>query len=136
MLILSLLTSLTWATSQSVEIIDALIAKDVVARQPVEPAEHFDAEVGALVCWTKVTSHAVPTKITHVWYYEDRQVMRIALDVKTAKWRTWSRKTVHSNHTGRWKVEVLDENGSLLKTVNFSVIDDAEPEAESPESGG
>src|SRR5438093_968810 len=78
------------------------------------------AEVGQLVCWTKV-SDAAGTSIHHVWFHGDTQVGDMELQVGGSPWRTWSRKTVPADWTGAWHVEVRDASGAVLKRIDFTV---------------
>jgi hypothetical protein len=43
------------------------------------------------------------------------------LPVRSSNWRTWSSKTVLPQWVGQWQVEVLDRDGTLLKTIAFSL---------------
>jgi hypothetical protein len=44
---------------------------------------------------------------------------RIELPVRSSDWRTWSSKTIFPGSAGEWKVDVLDAEGALLKSVSF-----------------
>lgn len=120
--LLSAVASLVEASAPSVQVVDALIARDVLARQPVEPGDTFSSDVGTLVCWSKVISKQVPSKLVYVWYYQDKEVSRSVLDIKSPKWRAWSRKTIQPGQEGSWKVELRDAGGTLLESVVFNVV--------------
>lgn len=109
----------------STQIQDALIAKDVIARQPVEPGSEFPPNVNSLLFWTKVKTKNYPTTITHVWYYQTREIFRIELKVNSSSWRTWSRITVYPHQPGDWKALALDASGAVLKEVPFKIIEQA-----------
>jgi len=108
------------ASSLSVE---AVVARDVVDRMPVDSSSTFPADVGTLVCWTRVTGApaGVETEIHHVWFHGDHQVADVVLRPAGSPWRTWSRKTVVPEWTGPWRVEVRDAGGTVLATVSFTV---------------
>jgi hypothetical protein len=86
--------------------------------EPVGENKEFDASVGTVSCWTKVTATTVPATIKHVWYFGDKKVFEQSLDLKFASTRTWSSKSVKS---GGWKVDVTDDAGTVLSSVSFTV---------------
>ncbi len=94
------------AATPSVTVVEAVVAKSVLDRQPQDTGAAFPADVGQLNCWTKV---------------EDTQVGDVELQVGGSPWRTWSRKTVPADWTGAWHVEVRDAAGTVLKRIDFTV---------------
>jgi hypothetical protein len=99
---------------------EAAVARSVVDRQPQDTGSAFPADVGQLICWTKVTG-AGGAAIHHVWFHGDTQVGDMELQVGGSPWRTWSRKTVPPDWTGAWHVEVRDAAGTVLKRLDFTV---------------
>ena len=97
----------------------AQVCTGVKARAPVGVAERFPASVGELYCFSQVTN--VTGLVVHVWFHADKEVFRIELPVKTARWRTWSAKKLVPGTTGAWRVEVQDAAGKVLATANFTV---------------
>jgi hypothetical protein len=103
-----------------VDVAEAVVARSVVDRQPQDTGTAFPADVGQLICWTKVTG-AGGAAIHHVWFHGDTQVGDVELQVAGSPWRTWSRKTVPPDWTGAWHVEVRDAAGTVLKRLDFTV---------------
>jgi hypothetical protein len=62
------------------------------------------------------------TWITHVWYFENKELARVRLDVSSSDWRTWSSKRIMPQWKGLWRVEVLDATGQPLLIVPFSIF--------------
>ena len=108
------------APSAQITVDEAAIAKSVMDRQPQDTGNTFAADVGQLFCWTKVTG-ANGASIHHVWFHGDTQVGDVELQVGGSPWRTWSRKTVPTDWTGAWHVEVRDASGTVLKRFDFTV---------------
>ncbi len=108
------------APGAAVDVAEAVVAKAVVDRQPQDTGSTFPADVGQLVCWTKV-SGAGGASIHHVWFHGDTQVGDVELQVGGSPWRTWSKKTVPADWTGAWHVEVHDAAGTVLKRIDFTV---------------
>ncbi|MCG6981615.1 MAG: DUF2914 domain-containing protein, partial [Deltaproteobacteria bacterium] len=105
----------------SLEVAVAAICQDVVDREPVDAGVSFSASVGTLYCFTKITGAQNPTKITHVWYFGGTERARVELDINSDNWRTWSSKIIQANEIGSWRVDILDEAGTVLKELQFEI---------------
>lgn len=108
------------APATQITVDEAAIAKSVLDRVPQDTGSAFPADVGQLICWTKVTG-AGGASIHHVWFHGDTQVGDVELQVGGSPWRTWSKKTVPADWTGAWHVEVRDASGAVLKRFDFTV---------------
>src|SRR2546422_4120178 len=108
------------AATASVTVVEGVVAKSVLDRQPQDTGSVFAADVGQLICWTKVEG-AGGSSTHHVWFHGDTQVGDVELQVGGSPWRTWSRKTVPADWTGAWHVEVRDAAGTVLKRIDFTV---------------
>jgi hypothetical protein len=75
---------------------------------------------GKVYCFTKLSGPA-PTSIKHVWYYGEKKVNTVELEIGGSPWRTWSYGTVGADMAGSWKVEIQDAGGAVLKTLTFEV---------------
>jgi len=106
------------AADQGITLEKIVAATSVNNLEPVGENKEFDASVGTVSCWTKVTAKTVPATIKHVWYFGDKKVFEQSLDLKFASTRTWSSKSVKS---GSWKVDVTDDAGTVLSSVSFTV---------------
>jgi len=100
--------------------VEAVLARDVVDRMPVDSGAAFPAEVGTITLWTRVSGAAGQT-LHHVWFYGDEQVGDVELAIGGSPWRTWSRKTVPAAATGAWHVEIRDAAGAVLQRIDFTV---------------
>ena len=101
-------------------VMEAVVAKSIVDRAPQDTGAAFPADVGQLICFTRL-SGAAGTAVHHVWFHGDTQVADVELQVSGSPWRTWSRKTVPADWTGAWHVEVRDGSGAVLKRIDFTV---------------
>lgn len=90
----------------------------VVDRELRGEAGSFPAEVGQVVCLTRVEGAGEPTRVTHVWLSGGEERRSIELDVRSSSWRTWSRKNVTP---GEWTVRVLDADGVEISSASFTV---------------
>ncbi|MGD8700172.1 MAG: DUF2914 domain-containing protein [Gemmatimonadales bacterium] len=101
---------------------EAVITSNVIDRIPSDALTTVVADAGQIYCWTRVTGAAGEIEISHVWYRGDEEVARIPLRVASADWRTWSAKRIDPNWTGEWRVEIVGPDGTVLKTVSFTVV--------------
>lgn len=108
-------------TAPSITVEEAVMAPRVENLTPVGPDVSFDSSVGKLYCFTRIISGQPPTVIKHLWFQGDRMVMEVTLPVKSASWRTYSTKTILPSATGSWKVDVTSDDGTVLKTLNFTI---------------
>jgi hypothetical protein len=93
-------------------------ATGVEQREAVGESKEFEASAGKVFCWTKIKAQTPPVQIKHVWYADGKQVFSQTLELKNPSNRTWSWKNIHP---GDWKVEVTDEGGTVLSSIEFKV---------------
>jgi hypothetical protein len=100
--------------------VEAVVARDVVDRMPVDTGTVFPVDVGNLVLWMRATG-ADGQVLHHVWFWGDTELGDVPLNVGGSPWRAWSRKVVMPEMTGRWHVEVRDASDKVLKRIDFTV---------------
>jgi hypothetical protein len=76
--------------------------------------------VGQLYCFTRIEG-AAGTTIKHAWYWQDALQREIPLSIGGSPWRTWSQKNIQPMQTGAWRVDIVGEDGTVLKSVKFTV---------------
>jgi hypothetical protein len=103
------------------EVSVAAICRDVLDREPDGYGTSFPVSVDKLYCFTKVTGAQSPTQITHVWSFDGNERARVDLAVKSSSWRTYSSKIIQPHEIGKWRVDVEDFAGNVLKTLEFEV---------------
>lgn len=94
---------------------------DRETRSLVDPTDRFASDVEKIYCLTRIRGLQAPTTVTHAWYHEGEAMARVALNVGSADWRTWSSKRILPAWTGQWEVKVLDETGKVLHTSAFVI---------------
>ena len=100
---------------------EASLCLDVVDLSCVGENDQFPVEAGQLYCFTKIVGAVNPTKISHVWYYNDREMARVPLAVNSPNWRTYSSKKILHSQIGEWHVDILGPEGELLREIVFNV---------------
>ena len=108
-------------TAPVISVEEAVIATGVENLTPVAPGVSFDASIGRLYSFTRIKTNLQPAIIKHLWFHGDKMVMEVTLPVKSSNWRTYSMKTILPSAGGDWKVDVTSEDGTILKTLNFTI---------------
>lgn len=98
----------------------AVFAKGIVDRQPIEIITEADDSLGKIYFFSNIRNLA-GDRITHRWLYKDKIKAEISFDIEGERWRVWSSKNIWHTWTGEWMVEVVDQldNVLLVKTINF-----------------
>ena len=109
------------ATTPSLTASDAVIATGMEGLTPQGAADSFESSVGKLYAFTKITGAQGETSIKHLWFHGDQLVSEVELPVKAASWRTYSSKTITPNMVGPWKVDVTTHDGTVLKSIPFTI---------------
>jgi hypothetical protein len=93
---------------------------DVEDRQPSGVGSVFPEDLDKLYCFTKIGGAEAATYVYHVWYFEDKEIARVKLPVKSKSWRTWSSKNLHMG-LGYGYVEIVSESGDILGRAEFEI---------------
>ncbi len=132
LLVAVLVVALLPATCFAIQVAEATICRDVQDREPVGAADSFPADVGKVWCWSKIKDGKGMT-ITHAYYYAGEEKTTIELSIGSPLWRTYSNKDILPEWTGEWRVDIVAEDGTLLKSLNFTIGEQPKP-AEEPEA--
>jgi membrane-bound ClpP family serine protease len=114
------LTNVAMAGWPHENISQAVFASSIADRQPIEIMTEADDSLGKIYFFTNIRN-LVGDTITHRWIYQDNIKAEISFNIKGKRWRVWSSKNIWQTWTGKWTVEVVDQNGQVLlvKTINF-----------------
>ncbi len=111
-------------------IAEAQVGTGVEDRVIVGEATSFSSSVERVYCLSFVKGADTVTTINHVWYYKDKKMVNVSLDVKSPAFRTWSYKTILPEWIGTWRVEIVDDAGEVLKIIGFEINESEEPVVE------
>lgn len=122
--ILAVLSILLFAgvlAAQDFEVTGIAVCKGVQDRACLEPVESVPADTPSLFCLVTLKSARAGT-LTHRWSAGGKVQLELEVPVKfpSPLYRQWSEKNLRGV-TGDWTVEVLDEEGTVLKSVSFAV---------------
>ncbi|MEN0005894.1 MAG: DUF2914 domain-containing protein [Bacteroidota bacterium] len=112
-----ILPAIGWSQIPAMDI-EMELCESVVARRPLNPKKVFDPGDKAH-CWLKVKNNYKGDYILVEWYQQDtlRHTQHLHLPIEDMQ--THCYKTV--NEGGKWRAEVKDRKGNLLKEMAFTV---------------
>ena len=108
--------------SPDLEISDTAICENVESHTCIDAKEEYSQGVEKLYCFTRINGAQEDTEVTHVWYYGEVERARIPLQVRSARYRTYSSKRIQPHETGDWHVDVLGPDDKVLKTIPFKIV--------------
>ncbi len=97
--------------------------ENVLSGIPENKAVAFSLALKRVYCYTNFTSVPEKTFTFHNWYFRDNLKASIKLVLRPSRWSTYSAMELRSSDKGPWRVEVTDEEGNILSTQRFSIID-------------
>ena len=109
----------SFAHAATLRVADGAITTAIKNQLPVDRIESYRADFGKLYCFTRIVGAQEDTVVTHVWYYQDAELARVTLPVRSSDWRTYSSKRFLPQWAGQWRVVVLDGEGNEIATVPF-----------------
>lgn len=95
-------------------------------REPVDENSEFDNSIGKVFCFSEIETDESPTTVTHVWFYGEKIMAEVSLQINGKRWRTKSSKNILKSWTGDWKVEIRDQEGNVLKELKFTINEPVE----------
>lgn len=111
------------AAGTGIKITEMAVTTKIVRGNPIDSVRRISwRSVPSLFCFTRTVSRdGGEQSITHVWYRDEVKVAEYKLPVRGERWRTYSKKSVDRGSPGEWRVDALDGDGNLLKSVKFKV---------------
>jgi hypothetical protein len=90
---------------------------------PRNEAIVFSISLGRVYCFSDFLSVPQQTFIYHHWYYQDQNRASVKLLVRPPRWSTYSSLQLRATDVGPWRVEITTEDGSVLRTLRFSILE-------------
>ena len=120
-LLLIAITGVSFSHAADLQVADGTITSAIENQMPVDRIETYQADFGKLYCFTRIVGALGDTEITHVWYFQDDELARVTLPVRSADWRTYSSKRFLPQWVGKWRVVVLDGEQNEIAIIPFSL---------------
>ena len=101
---------------------DIKICKSIYQRNPVGSDVVFKNNVDSLYCYTRIQNPGPKREVKHIWYYDNKMMTQVRYNVKKSNiYRSWTKKTILSNQIGKWRVDIQDNNGTIIGSKNFEI---------------
>ena len=104
-------------------LVNAIRCEEIKEHAPQNQAIVFSIQKGTVCCFTYFDPVPEKTFIYHNWLYRGKPTSRIKLFLQPPRWSTFSRIQLRESDKGPWRVEIVDQKGTLLRTVRFSITD-------------
>ena len=114
-------TCLFGQESAGVVVKNIVISTSVEDRQPLGVDTVFAVDTQKLYCYTQLSSDTDSSSIAHVWFFNDKQMAKIELNMRAKTWRTWSSKNIMPAWKGDWRVEVQTSKGDVIAQKFFKI---------------
>ncbi len=95
-----------------------VLAGSVEDRRPKDVDTRFRDGV-EVWCFMSVENPGPKRRLKHQWFYEGNRKSNISVNVGGPTWRTWTSRPVYG--VGAWRVDIVDEEGTVLHSVAFEV---------------
>lgn len=124
LMVLALMIALPGVVRADTKLFDLqrmVVAVAVEEREPVGVDDQFTADLENIYAFIEAREIRRDTEVTMVWSRNGQEVSRVSLAVRQGpRWRTFSSITL-DNRAGDWRVELLDEAGANLRSLDFHV---------------
>ena len=107
------------AQAADLRVADGTITSAIENQIPVDRIESYRADFGKLYCFTRIVGAQGDTEVTHVWYFQDNELARVTLPIRSSDWRTYSSKRFLPQWAGEWRVVVSDGEQNEIATIPF-----------------
>lgn len=104
--------------SVDLEVLEFVLASKIENREPQGITESFANADDRAYAFARLNAKT-QGKVTFVWYRNDSEYTRFTTDIQAAKkWRTYASVKLRP---GTWKVQLLNEDNSLLAEKTFTL---------------
>ena len=102
---------------------ESTVCENVQNGIPEQGAVAFSVSLKRVYCYTGFKTVLEKSFAYHNWYLRENLRASVKLTVRPPRWSTYSSIQLRDSDKGPWRVEITDEEGNILKTLRFSVID-------------
>ena len=104
-------------------LVHAVMCEEIKEHAPQNQAIIFSIQKGTICCFTSFDPVPEKTFIYHNWLHRGEPASRIKLFLQPPRWSTFSRIQLRESDKGPWRVEIIDQKGTLLRSLRFSITD-------------
>ena len=112
--------------SGGLKILRQAFSTQIQYRQPVDEREAFTIADSAVYCFVEIASseeeeRSITIRFTHSTGLTQSFTLPVS---QSPAWRTWSKLNLTKSMTGTWLCEVFNEDGTLLASKPFVIVDE------------
>lgn len=100
------------------EVARAVFTTAVQDREPVDQLSEVPAGTETVYFFTELRGMQGQT-VTHRWSYNGTVMAEVSFDVRGPRWRVYSSKNFVPEWVGRWRVEVIDGGGNVVRSADL-----------------
>jgi hypothetical protein len=117
------LTLTASAADPSLKITEMAVTTKIARGNPIDAVRRISStSVRALYCFTRVVNPGGEvTTVRHAWYKDGVLMGEHRLPIRGERWRTWSKRPIDRSSVGEWRVDALDQEGKVLRSVAFRI---------------
>ncbi len=94
-------------------VVRSVFTSAVKDREPTDNIKQLDTRSDKVIYYTELRDMAGQTA-THRWEYNGKVMAEVKFNIKGARWRVWSSKSLVPGWTGEWKVSVLNGANEVI----------------------
>ncbi len=102
------------------EVARAVFTTAIKDREPVDEVEQLPWTASQVYFYTDLRGME-GQHVVHRWEHNGEVMAEVGFDVKGARWRVWSSKAMMPGWTGKWTVSVVNGNGDVVATREFTL---------------
>jgi len=105
-------------------LVSTAVCSGIENRVPSGVGDRFSKESGGVYYYTHFVGATDSAAVLHRWYREGKLIQTSILQIKSASWRTHSKRNFATmdDPAGSWRVEVIDQkSGKVLESASFVV---------------
>ena len=104
-------------------LVQAEMCESIENFKPVNPAVVFSISLGRVYSFTSFDPVFEKTVMFHRWFRKDRLISNSRLVLNPPNWASFSSMQLRPVDKGPWRVEIVDSQDNLIKTLRFSISD-------------
>lgn len=101
------------------EVSRAMFTTSVQDREPAIAVDSINSNAFSSITFFTELNDLEGHNVTHQWSYDGNVMFEKSFEVNGSRWRVWTSKTLLSEWTGTWTVNVLDDDRSVLASRTF-----------------
>ena len=104
-------------------LVEAVMCESIEKFVPINEAVVFSDGIGQVFCFTDFDPVLEKHIIYHRWYHKGILISAIRLTLNPPRWSSVSSMQLRGTDKGPWQVDITDEDGSIYKTLRFSITE-------------